>query len=72
VEKRCRASWRQKLAACRTKKAVYEIAAMYGTYNTFLSHHRKETLAELVANFSGKPGAGSGQARAGPPALGDQ
>lgn len=114
AEKRCRAIWQQRLAACRTKKAVYEVAARYGTYGTFLSHHRKETLTELIANLSAKQfyfsdipqvlkacgikekpeqftklakpkppinmpedlwqpheemGAGSGQARAGPPSL---
>lgn len=55
VEKRCRATWREKLAACRTKKAVWEVAAWYGTYGTFLSHHRRETLVELVANLSAEP-----------------
>lgn len=54
VERRCRAIWREKLVACRTKKAIWQVAVDYSAYGTFLSHHRGKSVAEMIATLSEK------------------
>jgi hypothetical protein len=48
VDELCRETWCTMLAACKTKKAVWELGEKLQAYNTFLSHNRGKTLQQVI------------------------
>jgi hypothetical protein len=55
AERRCRPTWKKLLSACRTKKAVWEVAEAHQAYSTFLKHNRTKSLPTIIAELSVEP-----------------
>jgi hypothetical protein len=55
VDGLCRETWRSKLAACKSKKAVWELNEKRQAYYTFTSHVRGQTLQQVIQNQMNRP-----------------
>src|SRR5262249_45765660 len=47
--------WRRKLAACKSKKAVWALNERRQAYETFTSHRRGKSLQEVIQEQSDQP-----------------